>query len=164
MEAGRGCLSSRSEPLVHWERLINKRTRIQIRKAQSWGCRGNLQQAPSLSGVGAGTCQAQLPLPLSPPPQALPSSAWTTGEGQGHREAGLGSHYCFSQITPLQEGGYPQGPQECSRPPHGSPTTQAPAPTTLAQPISACGNALRLLPGPGPQSYYLGTRQREAVR
>lgn len=37
-------------------------TRIQIRKAQSWGCLGNLQQAPSLAlrvaGVGAQTCQA----------------------------------------------------------------------------------------------------------
>lgn len=47
---------------MHWERLKNKRTRIQIRKAQGWGCRGNLQQAPSpalsLCGVGARTRQA----------------------------------------------------------------------------------------------------------
>lgn len=43
MQAERGCLHGRSEPLVHWERLINKHTRIQIRKAQSWGCHGNQQ-------------------------------------------------------------------------------------------------------------------------
>lgn len=70
---------------MHWERLINKRTRIQIRKAQSWGCRSNLQQAPSLSAVGARTCQARLPLPLSPPLQALPSSAWTQERGKAKR-------------------------------------------------------------------------------
>lgn len=34
---------------MHWERLKNILTRIQIRKAQSWGCHGNLQQAPSLA-------------------------------------------------------------------------------------------------------------------
>lgn len=76
-------MSSRSEPLVHWEGLKNKRTRIQIRKAQSSGCRGNLQQAPSLalslSRVGAKTCQARLPLP-SP---ALCSSAGTQERGKG---------------------------------------------------------------------------------
>lgn len=52
---------------MHWERLKNKLTRIQIRKAQSWGCHGNLQQAPSLAlsvaGVGAQTCQAGFTLP-----------------------------------------------------------------------------------------------------
>lgn len=85
MQAGRGCLSSRNEPLVHWERLINKRTRIQIRKAQSQGFHGNLQQAPSLSEVGAGTCQTWLPLSLRPPPPALPSSAWTQERGKGRK-------------------------------------------------------------------------------
>lgn len=54
MGAGRSGLSSRSEPLVHWERLQNKRTRIQIRKAQGWGCRGNLQQAPAWHSASLG--------------------------------------------------------------------------------------------------------------
>lgn len=54
----------RREPVRHWERLENKRTRIQIRKAQGRGCHGNVQQVPSLAqpcGVRARTCQALLP-------------------------------------------------------------------------------------------------------
>lgn len=90
---------------MHWERLKNKRTRIQIRKAQGRSCRGNLQQAPSLAlslcGVGAGTCQARLPPPPRPPPQCTSAD---TGEGRGHRDAplpcqvgqaGLGSYFQF---------------------------------------------------------------------
>ena len=112
MEAGRGCLSSRSEPLVHWERQKNKRTRIQIRKAQSRGCRGNLRQAPSFSGVGAATCQARLPLPPRPPPPAQRRSPQTQERGKGTEK-----HLCpvrwarqawapttsFIEITPLPE-------------------------------------------------------------
>lgn len=85
---------------MHWERLKNKRTRIQIRKAQGRGCRGNLQQAPSpalsLCGVGAGTRQARLPPPPRLPPQRTSAD---TGEGLGHRGAplpsqvGLGSYF-----------------------------------------------------------------------
>lgn len=93
---------------MHWERLKNKSTRIQIRKAQGRGCRGNLQQAPSLAlslcGVGAGTCQARLPPPSRPPPQ---STSADTGEGLGHRATPLpcqvGHSSSFSEITPLQE-------------------------------------------------------------
>lgn len=116
MEAGRGCLSSSSEPLVHWERLINKRTRIQIRKAQSRGCRGNLQQAPSLSGVGTGTCQARLPPPPSPPPRALPSSAWTQQRSKATERQAWAPTASYSQVTPLPKGAYIQGPPECNEP------------------------------------------------
>lgn len=77
---------------MHWERQINKCARIQIRKAQSRGCHGNLQQAPSLTRVGARICQARLPPPLSPPPWALFSSAWTQERGKGTERQGLGSH------------------------------------------------------------------------
>lgn len=51
---------------MHWERQKNKLTRIQIRKAQSWGCHGNLQQAPSLalSVTGVGSRLARLGLPF----------------------------------------------------------------------------------------------------
>lgn len=90
---------------MHWEKLKNKRTRIQIRKARSRGCCGNLQQAPSLalrlSGVGAAACQAQLPLPPRLPPQ-LSADHMDAEEEQGHGQApllrqvgpaGLDSHY-----------------------------------------------------------------------
>lgn len=104
---------------VHWERLINKCTRIQIRKAQSWGCRGNLQQAPSLSGVGAGTCQAPLPPPSSSP-RALPSSAWTQERGKSTERQAWAPTTSFSWVTPLPEEAYTQGPPECSKPPPAS--------------------------------------------
>lgn len=77
---------------MHWERQINKCARIQIRKAQSRGCHGNLQQAPSLTRVGARICQARLPPPLSPPPWALFISARTQERGKGTERQGLGSH------------------------------------------------------------------------
>lgn len=79
---------------MHWERLINKLTRIQIRKAQSRGCHGNLQQAPSQLLWGG--CRDLSDLATSASKASSLGSAelsMDTGEGQGHRELSLGSHY-----------------------------------------------------------------------
>lgn len=133
-EAGRGSLSSRSEPLVHWEKLKNKRTRIQIRKARNRGCCGNLQQAPSLalrlSEVGAATCQAQLPLPPRLPP---PAQCRSHGHRRGARaqtgpsappggpsRPGL-SLPAIERLFLSQSDTSTQRPPECTEPP--SPTT-----------------------------------------
>lgn len=129
---------------MHWEKLKNKRTRIQIRKAQNRGCCGNLQQAPrlalSLSGVGAAACQAQLPLPPRLPPPAQCRAHGHRREARARRGPfapssgpSLGSHYQLwrdyssSRVTPP-----PKGQQ--SAPSAPSPTTQDPA-----SPISCLG-------------------------
>lgn len=74
---------------MHWEKLKNKRTRIQIRKAQNRGCCGNPAAgsqtgAKPLRGGGCG-CQAQLP-PASKAAGHLPAqmqSTWTQKRGKG---------------------------------------------------------------------------------
>lgn len=125
---------------MHWEKLKNKRTRIQIRKARSRGCCGNLQQAPSLalrlSGVGAATCQAQLPLPprLPPPAQCRSHGRRRGARAQTGPSAPPGGPSrpglplpAVERLFLSQSDTSTQRPPECTEPP--SPTTQDPEPT-----------------------------------
>lgn len=139
---------------MHWERLKNKRTRIQIRKAQGRGCHGNLQQAPGLAqgpcGVGAGTCRARLPPPPRPPPQCTSAD---TGEGRGHRgpcQAGLLPVSGRSHLSKSEA--HTQG---CSGVPQATPSPSS----TL---VPAC-KLLGLTHSQGRQSYVRGTGGSEMI-
>lgn len=123
---------------MHWEKLKNKRTRIQIRKAQNRGCCGNHSRlqtgAKPLKSAGAAACQAQLPLPPRlPPPAQCRAHGHRKRERQGHGEAPLlhqvGPAWApttsCGEIIPLQSDTSTQRPAEVHQaPPVPPPRTQ----------------------------------------
>lgn len=95
-EAGRGCLSSRSEPLVHWERLKNKRTRLQIRKAYSRVAVATCGRLPArvLSLWGGGHDLSGSAAPAS---SKAASSGWVAGRSSAQtrgQDEGTERHLC----------------------------------------------------------------------
>lgn len=92
MEAGRGCLSSRNEPLG----ALGKADKQMHQNPNQEGPELGLPWQPAEGSQSLWGGRRDLPgsaAPASKPSSGSAQLSMDTGEGQGHREAGMGSHY-----------------------------------------------------------------------